>query len=157
MAKKNKKSIGKKQITDCGKNYWKLVAILFILIFAVLLIFSLMRAYHFKASFSSATPEQVKTAQDIVSFELKKNNDDLANYDVRVINRIKHVQKKDTLANILQVSLKNNSISQVYLIDVDAKSVVMYSKTEFYGDTVSVGHLEGRRDFSVFKKVWGAK
>lgn len=158
MAVKNNEVTGKKHIAvPIKKNYWKLVAVLFTFLFAVLLIFGLVRAYHFKSSFSSATAEQVKIAQELVSFELKKNGENIFEYDVHIFNKIKHVQRKNISSNILQVSLKKDLMSQVYLIDVDKKFVVLHSRTEFYGDTINLEHPRSSRDFGIFSKFRGIK
>ena len=155
---KNKRQISNKALAvPKDRKVWKIVSISFIAVFCVFLFFGAMKVYRFKSSFSPATSEQIKAAENIVSADLKNNGDDITNYAVHVNNRVRHAGKRGT-ANVVQVSLSKNAITQLYLINLDKSAVVMHSKTEFYGEMGNFEeHPESRHDWDLFKRFRSSK
>lgn len=145
------------------RNVWKILSISMIAIFCVFLLFGLIRVYHFKSAFLQITPEQIKLAETIVNADIDNSGDNISNYDVHINNKVRHSGKKGTAnINIVQVSLKKKSVTQLYVIDIDKGMIILHSKTELYGnivgdDIVGVGsnarleHPESRHRWDTFK------
>lgn len=112
------------------KNVWKTVSVVFIVLFFLILIVGIMRAYHFKSSFITATEDQVNSARTIVSQELQNKGEEIDDYEIYVGNKIrKHGRNAKS---IIQVSLLKDSTRHLYLIDIDSHEIVLHSETEFY-------------------------
>ncbi|MBI4140234.1 hypothetical protein HY485_00185 [Candidatus Woesearchaeota archaeon] len=134
----------KKQLTQ-HKNIWKIISMSFIALFCLFLIFGLVRVYHFKSAFAKATPEQISLAKELVTQKLARQGDDISKYDFKVSNFIRRPGRagRTNVENAIQVSLKNDSTAQLYIIDIDKKSILLYSKTEFYDKSF---HKRGGRN-----------
>jgi len=115
------------------RNVWKIVAIVFILLFVAALAAGYFRAHRFKSSFKATTPDIADFAKAVVATELKANGEDIANYEVHIGNKVRKVNREGVSTNIMHVSLQNDSTRQAYLVDLTNGEVVMHSKTEYYG------------------------
>jgi hypothetical protein len=132
------KSKGKQKM-----NVWKIVAVVFIILFCMALIGGLFRISYPRHYFMAPTQEQIDSAKAIVAQELAKEGDDINNYKVVVSNRIGKFNGIDIgvhpeppgrqipSGNVIHISLQSNSTSHFYLIDIDSGNVVMHSFTEW--------------------------
>lgn len=131
------------------KNVWKIISVIFIVMFCLMLIGGLMRVYHFMSVFSVPTQEQIDSAKDIIAQELENKGDDIDDYEISVSNRIIDFDRMGRSKGIfveiehsedskgifdrimdsegtIQVSLVKNSTMHSYLIDVNSGTVVMH-------------------------------
>jgi len=145
------------------RNVWKLVAIVFIALFAIVLAGGLLqmrlRSHPFMAQFPEPTQEQIELAKGIVAADLTLKGDSIDNYDVLVMNRMVGflVRRPEDgkrfigqpvpgpgmmgPANI-QVSLRGNSTGYLYIVDMESQKIIMRSFTEWFdeqGRIVSAG------------------
>ena len=135
------RSKGKQKI-----NVWKIVAVVFIILFCAALIGGLFRMSYPRPSFMAPTQEQIDSAKAIVAQELAKKGDDINNYEVVVSNLIgefkdirigvypkpsRQAPPGTPVGNVIHISLHSNSTSHFYLIDIDSGKVIMHSLTEW--------------------------
>lgn len=136
------KSKGKQKM-----NIWKIIAVVFIVLFCAALIGGLFRISHPRSPFMAPTQEQIDSAKAIVAQELAKEGDDINNYEVIVSNRIgkfnginigvhpgqsgRKIPPETRAEKIIHISLHGNSTSHFYLVDIDSEKVIMHSFTEW--------------------------
>ena len=116
-----------------GKSILKIAAILFVVLFSLLIVFGIARMYHFKSSLISPSESQKNSAIAVATASLEGAGENASNYKVQVSQKVKRVKNADGDKDILQVSFYNDSVSHFYLIDVDSGEVLMRSQTEFFG------------------------
>jgi hypothetical protein len=130
-------------------NVWKIVAIVFIILFCAALIGGLFRISRPRSSFTAPTREQIDSAKAVVAQELEKHGDDINNYEVVVSSMIGKFRdmgiglspgppgRQDPPGmhegRVIHISLHGNSTSHFYLIDIDSGKAVMHSLTEWMG------------------------
>jgi len=131
----NKKSSGvetmaqKKQKTK--HNAWKIISIIFIVVFVVILIGGLLRAYYFRTGSKSATPAQMELAKTVALSDLKNNGENITGYTVQVSNRIRMPPPNTLPRNITEVLIYNQSVRYNYIIDADTGKILVSMRTEF--------------------------
>lgn len=114
-----------------NKNiFWKSISLAFIVLFLIILIGGVLRVYKYKSSFISATDEQIDSAKLIATdFFSRAYSENISDYNLSVSKRVRFIDNK---TRVIQVSLKKDSIRLSYLVDVDAKEVLMQTRTESY-------------------------
>jgi hypothetical protein len=134
---------------------WKLVAICFIVIFAIFIVFGLIRAYHSKSSFVIPSQDQKDLALKVATEKFVSSGGNLSDFKVIVSDRMH--KSHDGKSDILQVSLYNNVINHVYIVDVDTGALLLHSETEtfdgFKESTTGFRH-EGPMPISFFSKIF---
>jgi hypothetical protein len=118
-----------------GKSYspvWKIIAIACIAIFAIIIIFGLVRQFHFQDSIKLATDADVNSARETVLNELMKS-DDASLYQIKVSDRIRYIRNNGTQKRIIEASASYGSIRHIFLIDADENKIVMHSQIESFG------------------------
>ena len=128
-------------------NVWKIVAVVFIILFCAALVGGLFRISRPRSPFMAPTQEQIDSAKAIVAWELEKSGDDIKNYDVVVSNMIGKFNdigmgvsprppgRQNAVGihegKVIHISLHGNSTSHFYLIDIDSGKIIMHSLTEW--------------------------
>ncbi len=124
-------------------NIWKVISVIFIILFVLALIGGLFRIYHFRASFTTPTQDQIDSAKAIVAQELRNKGDDINNYEIVVPKNIRKFDgrmppppinifgRMESPRSIIQLSLSNNSVRHSYLIDMDSGEVLIHSQIEY--------------------------
>lgn len=140
------------QSSMVGKNVWKIVAISVIIVFAAFLIVGFFKAHHIKSSFVRPTQAQIDYTKGVAADKLQSAGVNVSGFQVEVIDRMPR-QQNDGVRNIIQVSFRNDSITHVYLVDVDSGEVLLHSETEFFGsfgDERKPLRHEGPSSFNIF-------
>ena len=114
--------------------FWKVVAIAVIVLFGLFIIGGLKRAHDIRSEFITPTKEQVDSAKQIAAIMFESKGNILSDFQIRVNEKIRkpHDVNKNDEKMILQVAVYNNTITHIYLVDVNSGKVVMHSETEFY-------------------------
>ncbi len=120
MATKNQSSV----------NHWKIVSLIFIALFAVLLIVSLVRFSHSRPSLTPATPEQMESAKAIVVQNLQASGDDISNYTIEASSEIGRMG--DAQKEVLRVTAENDTSRHFYLVDLETGKLVLHDATHRY-------------------------
>jgi hypothetical protein len=134
-------------------NIWKIVAVVFIVLFCLALAGGLFRIYHSGPLPNAPTHEQMDSAKAIVAQELANNGDDISNYEVTVSTQIRRLERGSApffgmegpegsqgfavempAGNTIHVSLRSNSTTHFYLVNVDSGKIIMHSFTEWMGN-----------------------
>ncbi|RJQ17218.1 hypothetical protein C4573_04165 [Candidatus Woesearchaeota archaeon] len=130
-------------------NIWKIVAMVFIVLFVVVIALGLFKAHRFKPEFHVPTADQVSFAKNIAVQDLQAKNEPTINLSVKTSNEIRSIPVNGALIEILEVSLYNSSVRHLYIVDVYSGAILVYSKTEFYdGINHSIDgerRIEGKR------------
>jgi hypothetical protein len=113
-------------------NIWKIVAIVFIILFAAIMFGGWMKAYHFRTSFITPTRSQVDIAKNAALTDLKNHGEDLTNYSFKISDKIRGISIGSAPRETIEVSVYNASIRHLYIIDVNSGGILMYSRIEFY-------------------------
>ena len=122
------------KIKNDGSNMlWKGIALAFIAVFIVIIVFGLVRFYTFQPHHFAAQPVQTSLAEKAVADDLNQRGDNLSNYKVQISDMARGFTRDGMNKNIIQVSLSDGSIRQIYLVDSDSGQIVMHSETTFYG------------------------
>jgi len=108
------------------RNPWKIVSLVFIVLFIAMLSLGAIRAHSYQSEFVAPTPEQVDAVQAVISDTLESNGETIDDYEIVVST---HVRKfgLDKSQNILQVMLHKGTEHQWYLVDVDSGEIVTRS------------------------------
>ncbi len=121
MATKNQSSV----------NRWKIVSLIFIALFAVLLIVSMVRFSHSRPPLTPATPEQMESAKAIVEQDLQANGDNISNYKIEAASELGHIGESQK--SLLRVAAENDTSRHFYLVDVETGKIVLHDSSERYG------------------------
>jgi hypothetical protein len=114
------------------KNIWKIISIVFIAIFALMLISALIRTYHFRPPVMNPSDSQISIVKNIAINDLKSKGEYDTEYDVRLSPSIRPIRVSEESRNIMEISFYNESVRHSYIINVDTASIQVYSKTLFY-------------------------
>lgn len=130
-------------------NVWKIVAVVFIVLFCFAVAGGLFRIYHNEPPMSVPTQEQMDSAKAVVAQELVKNGDDISNYEVTVSPQIRRLERMPPpffmmkgsdeprfneemqAGNTIHVSLRSDTKTHFYLVDIDTGKIIMHSFTEW--------------------------
>ncbi len=121
MATKNQSSV----------NRWKIVSLVFIALFAILLIVTLVRFRHPGPEMTSATPEQMESAKAVVEQSLQADGYNVADYKVEAGSEAGHMG--DAKKEVIRVTAENDTSRHFYLVDVETGKVVLHDSSERYG------------------------
>ena len=116
-----------------GQRIWKIVAISMIAVFLLLIFGGLIRAYHFRSLLIKATQSQIDFAAKKATEKLQSSGVNASAFEIHSGNKIKKVYDGGVSRNILQVSFVNNTITHIYLIDVNSGEFLLHSETDTYG------------------------
>jgi zona occludens toxin (predicted ATPase) len=134
-------------------SLWKIISIVFIVLFAAILIGGLLKAYHFRSSFKPATAAQIDSAKTIAISSLASQGENVSSYVFRASDNIRPIGAgSEYTPSTIEVSLYNESVRNLYIIDVDSGSILMYDRMEFYdGANHSMDRPQemGRKDIGV--------
>lgn len=111
-------------------NPWKIISLIFIALFAVLLIVSLVRFSHSRPPLTPATQEQMESAKAVVEQSLQANGYNISNYKIESsseIGRIGENQKE-----VLRVTAENDTSRHFYIVDLETGKVVLQDSTHRY-------------------------
>jgi hypothetical protein len=126
------------------QNIWKILSIVFIILFLLVIIGGSWRAYHFRHSFTKATPAQIDIVKGITMTDLNSKGVNISSFSFKVSDEIRNTPKISDSHDdrqILEVSVNNASERHMYIIDIKSSEILVYSKTEFYD---GLNHLEDR-------------
>lgn len=131
--------------------FWKGISIAFIIIFGVILVFGVLRWYHFKPHHIAVQQSQIDLAKNAVSADLAKAGYNVSDYKIQVADSARGFSRdreQDRMdEKIIQISLFGDSKMHQYLVDADSGSIMMHSETTFY---------DGMKNFSMgFPKPHG--
>jgi len=114
-------------------NIWKVIAILFIALFAATLVFSLVKLQRFKQTLADPTDAQLESVRSIVLQDLEGRGFNISDCSVKVAPKIRGMEEAGTDRNIIQVFAISNSSRHNYLIDMDSDMILLHSQTETFG------------------------
>ena len=115
------------------KKTWKIVAITVIIIFALVVIGGVIKAYHFRSSFARPTQAQIDDAAKIATRQLQATGANLSSFQLHVGSHMKKFSDEGVARSIIDVSFANNSTMHSYLVDLNSGAVLLHSQTNFYG------------------------
>jgi hypothetical protein len=141
-AKQSQKQLNNSSFERMQKHYarkessgraWKIISIIFIVIFALVVIGGLLKSYHFHESMHAATQQQVDAARTMAIADLKGRGEDLTNFTWRASDFVRKapVMGNNSRDEIIEVTLNNQTVRHSYLIDITAGKIIMYARTEF--------------------------
>ena len=119
--------------------FWKGIAIAFIAVFCIILIFGIIRWQHFRPQYAQyempKIPQQplIGSVKDVISADLSNSGENISDYDVQVSDNIRKFPREGMDKNIIQVSLYAGTKRHLYLVDADSGVIVMHSETSVYG------------------------
>jgi hypothetical protein len=116
-----------------NKAVWKIIAIVFIVIFVIVIAGGLFRLFHFKNSLKPASQQEISAATDIVLNELANKGANIKDYELKVSDMIRVIERNNTPKRIIEVSVRNSTTRHMFLIDADTWQILMHSESEFYG------------------------
>jgi hypothetical protein len=139
------KKINAKNIETSKTNVWKVVSIVFIVIFAVILVTGLVRIIAFHPQPEKATPGQIASAKTLAENDLTQRNENTSGYSIKTADNLKRPLMRNANRTI-EVSFYNETVRHLYIIDVDNGKILLYSKTQFYDTLNHSNPLETRRE-----------
>jgi hypothetical protein len=134
----------KKSSPGRERNPWKIVSIIFIFLFIAILAWGIL-ALRTKPVFAQITEEQITLAEGVVAQDLESRGDSIESYEVSVTNKAIGFFDGHHRPNGMpcmkggmcqqrkgvQVSLRSNSSTHLYIVDLESKKVLMRSLTEW--------------------------
>ena len=132
---KKQKSEGKNPILDEHKKMkaWKIVSVIVIMMFILVVIGGLIKAYHFKSSFAKPTQAQVDDAEKIAAKQMQSSGANVSAFQMHAGNKMRKFSDDGVSRNIIDVLFSSNSTMHNYLIDLNSGTVLLHSETDFYG------------------------
>jgi hypothetical protein len=129
ISKKSKKQIVQRPV---HLHVWRGIAIAFIIIFALVIIGGLIRAHHFRSTFTKATVEEQQLAKDAALKDMTQRGENTTQYELRISDRTRLVKTGSTEKKIIELSFFTASVRYSYIIDVSSDEIVVSSRTEFH-------------------------
>lgn len=135
--------------------FWKVIAIVAIVLFAVFVVSGLMKAHRFKNSFIKPTDKQLELAKDVAIKSLESTGANASEFKIsfgKVMPR-RLEEKSEQSKIIIPVSFSNNQTTHVYLVDADSGELLMHSQTDIYkqiGNQPKNGARELKSPFAGF-------
>jgi hypothetical protein len=123
------------------QNVWKILSIVFIVLFLLVIISGLWRAYHFRHSVVKATLAQTDIVKSVAMTDLNNRGINVSSLSFKVSEEIRKTPMNPNNTQILEVSAHNASVRYMYIIDVQSANILVYSMTEFYD---GLNHSEDR-------------
>jgi hypothetical protein len=129
--------------------FWKGIAITFITIFCVILVFGVIRWQHFRPHQDAAQQQQIDMAKEAVSADLSSAGYNISDYNVQVASTVRGFEAGMKDESIIQISLFGESKIHQYLVDADSGKMIMHSETTFYDGmkNISMGSPKSRGFF----------
>ena len=115
------------------RSVWKILSIIFISIFLLVVIASLIRLYHFKSAFKESKNEEIGMAKSVVYDYLASNGRNVSMDNITPFNRITRIQYNHSEKKLIGVMVSDGSYEEMFLVDVDSNEIMMHSTTEFFG------------------------
>ena len=115
-----------------GQRIWKIVAIAVIVVFVLLILGGLIKAYYFRSSLIKPTQAQIDYATKIATEKLQSMGVNSSAFQIEVGRKMRRLHQEGTERTIMQVSFYNNVTSHTYLIDVNTGEVLLHSETDTY-------------------------
>lgn len=121
----------KKSKIDASR-FWKCTAIIFIILFVVIVILGIIRANQFRPEYSAVQPQQIELAKKSIAQDLSSRGDDINNYTLHTPDMTRKFAKDHLSKNIIQIVLSKGSTTQHYLVDAESGKILMRSETVVY-------------------------
>ena len=115
------------------KEVWRIVAIAVVVLFAVVIMGGLLKAYYIKSSFVKPTHAQIDYATKIAAEKLQSIRVNSSAFQIQVGRKMRILHDDGAAKIIIQVSFYNNSTTHTYLVDVNSGKVFLHSETDIYG------------------------
>lgn len=131
--------------SNSGKRIWKTVAIAVVVIFVLVIIGGIIKAYYIRSSFAKPTQAQIDYATKIATDKLKSTGVNTSVFQVHAGNRMRKFHEDGTAKTIIQVMFSNNTTSHTYLVDLNNGEMLLHSETEVYGSWINPEN-SNRRD-----------
>ena len=117
-----------------NQRIWKTVSVSVIILFAVIIIGGLIKAFYIRSSFVKPTQQQVDFATKIASERMKSMNQNVSAFSIHTnMMRRMHDEDGGKTRGMMQVSFYNNSTMHTFLVDVNSGEVLLHSETDVYG------------------------
>lgn len=154
--KKQKNEVNKPSANEHKKmKAWKIISVIVIMLFALVVVGGLIKAYHFKSSFAKPTQAQIDDAEKIAVKQLQSSGANVSAFQMHAGNKMRKFSDDGVSRNILDVSFSSNSTMHNYLIDLNSGTVLLHSETDFYGKWSN--HKMYERHDSMFPKMMREK
>lgn len=116
------------------QKVWKVISISVIILFVILIIGGLIKAFYIRSSFVKPTREQVDFATKIATEKLQSMHVNSSMFQVHADRMRKmHDDGEGKTRGMMQVSFYNNSTMHTFLVDVNSGEVLLHSETDVYG------------------------
>jgi hypothetical protein len=110
-------------------NRWKIVSLIFIALFAIMLIVTLVRFRHPGLDMNPATPEQIESANAVVEQHLQASGYNYTN--IKAASDLGHMG--DSKKSVIRVTAENETSRQFFLVDVETGQIVLHDLSERFG------------------------
>jgi hypothetical protein len=130
--KKTKDNEGKVGSGVKHTHLWKTVAIMMIIAFAVLIIGSAIKAYHFRSSFMRPSESQIEYAKTVAIQKLQSMGINPADYQTRTPDEMRIIPTEGVKRSVLQVSFHNKETAHTFLVDVNSGDILLHTETDVY-------------------------
>lgn len=101
-------------------------------IFIIIIIAGLISDYYPRRNPTVVVQDETLLAKTLVASALEDVGDSITNYQFETSKQIRHFEKDNKAPNVIQVCLNNSVSRQIYIIDVDSKTILMHSEIVVY-------------------------
>ena len=115
-----------------NQRIWKGISIAVIILFAIIIIGGLIKAFYIRSSFIKPTQTQIDYATKIATEKLQSSGGNSSMFQIQVGRKMRRLHEDGINMTIMQVSFNNNVTSHTYLIDVNSGKVLLHSQTDTY-------------------------
>jgi exonuclease III len=86
----------------------------------------------FRPAFDLANTSQIEAAKSIAVNDLAVRGENVTQYQFKVSDKIREIPGDAEHKKVIEVTLYNESVHNLYIIDVQSGTILMHSRTEFY-------------------------
>ncbi len=140
---KNTSNNNSNKMTDHSKikksrNIWKVLAIVFVVLFIVIMAVGILRSHRFREHPAQLTAAQIDSAKNLALSDMKIRGTLPANYTIKTFGFVRPIENDKIKRNVTEVSIYTTNSKTTYIIDVNSEKIIVYSKTEFFD---GINHL----------------
>ncbi len=140
-----------------SNKMFKMIVGSVVALFILILVLGIVRFYSHESPHVKATEAQLTAVKELVTDDFVKQGKNISAYELEIPPKLRSEREDNLTTLIAQVSVENESDSQIYLIDLNTNTIVMHSQTEFYNGFLNkrrerFQHLISERDYEDHNK-----
>jgi len=120
-----------KNFLSFKKNIFRIVAIVMIALFILIIIGGVLKEHSEAADRIPLNEQQIAQAKNIAAADMAERGVDIANYEAKVIPKLRKLNKGHNDLAVVQVTFNNQTENELYLLDLNSGKIIMRSESYY--------------------------